>query len=153
MVLATAGPHRRFFLFQIELFRFFFFFFFRFFPGRGDQPAPRQYAGPRLCEHGRDRQDRLVASAAHTMATLMLEGGADIRFIQQMLGHASLAATELYTHVSIRMLKQVHAATHPAAHLEKKEPASQTENDEAARAELLATLDAEAESEDDEEKL
>jgi integrase/recombinase XerD len=84
----------------------------------------------------------------HTMATLMLEGGADIRFIQQMLGHASLATTELYTHVSIRMLKQVHAATHPAAHLEKKKPSSQMENDQAARAELLATLDAE----DDEEK-
>ena len=88
----------------------------------------------------------------HTMATLMLEGGADIRFIQQMLGHASLAATELYTHVSIRMLKQVHAATHPAAHLEKKKPSSQTESDQAARAELLAELDAEAQSEEDEEK-
>jgi hypothetical protein len=46
--------------------------------------------------------------------------------------------------------KQVHAATHPAAHLEKKKPASQAEDDAAARAELLATLDAEAESEDDE---
>ena len=45
----------------------------------------------------------------HTMATLMLEGGADIRFIQQMLGHASLSTTENYTHVSIRMLKQVHS--------------------------------------------
>jgi site-specific recombinase XerD len=38
----------------------------------------------------------------HTMATLMLEGGADIRFIQQMLGHVSLRTTERYTHVSIR---------------------------------------------------
>jgi len=86
----------------------------------------------------------------HTMATLMLEGGADIRFVQEMLGHASLAATELYTHVSIRMLKQVHAATHPAAHLEKKKPSPQIEDDDAAREELLAALDAEAESEDDE---
>ncbi len=48
------------------------------------------------------------------------------------------------------LLKQVHAATHPAAHLEKKKPSSQTENDDAAREELLAALDAEAESEDDE---
>ncbi len=86
----------------------------------------------------------------HTMATLMLEGGADIRFVQEMLGHASLAATELYTHVSIRMLKQVHAATHPAAHLEKKKPSPQIEDDDAAREELLAALDAEAESEVDE---
>ena len=50
----------------------------------------------------------------HTMATLMLEGGADIRFIQQMLGHAKLTTTQLYTHVSIRQLQAVHAATHPA---------------------------------------
>ena len=79
----------------------------------------------------------------HTMATLMLEGGADIRFIQQMLGHASLSTTEMYTHVSIRMLKQIHSATHPAAHLERKEPAPETESREAAREKLLAALDAE----------
>jgi len=53
----------------------------------------------------------------HTMATLMLEGGADIRYIQAMLGHKRLDTTEIYTHVSIRMLQQVHAATHPAANL------------------------------------
>lgn len=87
----------------------------------------------------------------HTMATLMLEGGADIRFIQQMLGHASLAATELYTHVSIRMLKQVHTATHPGANLERKRSAPQPESDLAARAELLAELDAEAQAEEDDE--
>ena len=50
----------------------------------------------------------------HTMATLMLEGGADIRFIQQMLGHAELSTTEIYTQVSIRKLKEIHTATHPA---------------------------------------
>jgi integrase/recombinase XerD len=53
----------------------------------------------------------------HTMATLMLEGGADIRYIQAMLGHKRLDTTQIYTHVSIRMLQQVHAATHPAARL------------------------------------
>ena len=53
----------------------------------------------------------------HTLATLMLEGGADIRYIQAMLGHVRLDTTQVYTHVSIRMLKQVHAATHPAARL------------------------------------
>ena len=50
----------------------------------------------------------------HSMATLMLENGADIRFIQEMLGHARLESTKLYTRVSIRALQQVHAATHPA---------------------------------------
>jgi integrase/recombinase XerD len=53
----------------------------------------------------------------HTMATLMLEGGADIRYIQAMLGHVRLDTTQIYTHVSIRMLKQVHTTTHPAATL------------------------------------
>jgi integrase/recombinase XerD len=55
----------------------------------------------------------------HSMATLMLENGADIRFIQQMLGHADLNTTQIYTHVSIRKLKEIHTATHPAR-LERK---------------------------------
>jgi site-specific recombinase XerD len=50
----------------------------------------------------------------HACATLMLENGADIRFIQQMLGHAKLETTEIYTHVSIRQLKAIHESTHPA---------------------------------------
>jgi integrase/recombinase XerD len=50
----------------------------------------------------------------HTMATLMLEGGADIRFIQAMLGHADLKTTQIYTHVAIRQLQEIHRATHPA---------------------------------------
>jgi integrase/recombinase XerD len=54
----------------------------------------------------------------HTMATLMLEGGADIRYIQVMLGHVRLDTTQIYTHASIRMLKQVHTTTHPAARLD-----------------------------------
>jgi integrase/recombinase XerD len=49
----------------------------------------------------------------HTMATLMLENGADIRFIQAMLGHANLNTTQIYTQVSIRQLKAIHTATHP----------------------------------------
>ena len=44
----------------------------------------------------------------HTMATLMLEGGADIRFIQAMLGHADLKTTQIYTHVAIRQLQEIH---------------------------------------------
>lgn len=50
----------------------------------------------------------------HTVATLMLENGADIRFIQQMLGHAKLQTTEIYTRVSIMKLKEIHSLTHPA---------------------------------------
>ncbi len=50
----------------------------------------------------------------HTMATLMHDGGADIRDLQEMLGHAQLSTTEIYTHVSIERLKEVHTRTHPA---------------------------------------
>jgi integrase/recombinase XerD len=50
----------------------------------------------------------------HTMATLMLENGADIRYIQAMLGHARLNTTAIYTQVAIRKLKEIHTATHPA---------------------------------------
>jgi integrase/recombinase XerD len=49
------------------------------------------------------------------MARVMLEGGADVRVIQEMLGHSSLKATQIYTRVSIRHLPEVHASTHPSA--------------------------------------
>ena len=75
----------------------------------------------------------------HTMATLMLENGADVRFIQQQLGHAELSTTQIYTQVSIRMLKQVHTATHPGATLSPE-----------ARAELDAEM-AEEEAEEAED--
>ncbi|MEO1483653.1 MAG: tyrosine-type recombinase/integrase [Myxococcota bacterium] len=48
------------------------------------------------------------------MATLMLENGANIRFIQAILGHVKLDTTQIYTQVSIRKLKEIHTATHPA---------------------------------------
>ncbi len=48
------------------------------------------------------------------MATLMMEHGADIRYIQAMLGHAKLDTTQIYTRVAIRKLKEVHDKTHPA---------------------------------------
>ena len=50
----------------------------------------------------------------HTMATLMLDNGADIRHIQAMLGHSQLSTTEIYTQVSIKKLKEIHTLTHPA---------------------------------------
>jgi integrase/recombinase XerD len=53
----------------------------------------------------------------HTMATAMLDNGADIRHVQEMLGHSAITSTQRYTHVSIARLSAVHAATHPAARL------------------------------------
>lgn len=50
----------------------------------------------------------------HTFATQLLDNGADIRHIQKMLGHVSLDTTEVYTHVAIHKLKQVHSMSHPA---------------------------------------
>lgn len=50
----------------------------------------------------------------HSCATHMLESGADIRFIQKLLGHEKLETTAIYTHVSIEQLKAVHSKTHPA---------------------------------------
>jgi integrase/recombinase XerD len=50
----------------------------------------------------------------HAMATHMLENGADVRYIQAMLGHEDLNTTQIYTQVSIKKLAEIHAATHPA---------------------------------------
>ena len=72
----------------------------------------------------------------HTAATLMLEGGADIRFIQALLGHESLETTQIYTRVSVLKLAEIHAATHPGAKLVRDQ------------AMLEAALDAEAGAED-----
>ena len=60
----------------------------------------------------------------HTAATQMLNNGADIRYIQEMLGHAHLATTEIYTHIAIQKLKDVHTETHPAK-LKLPEPTEQ----------------------------
>ena len=50
----------------------------------------------------------------HTTATLMMEGGADLRTLQTLLGHANLNTTQIYTHVTIMRLREVHEKTHPA---------------------------------------
>ena len=82
------------------------------------------------------------------MATLMLEGGADTRFIQQMLGHESLESTQLYTQVSIRKLQDIYLATHPAAKLRPR-TTGPVQGGEADQAELLARLDVEGEEDGD----
>jgi len=86
----------------------------------------------------------------HAMATAMLDNGADVRFVQEMLGHASLATTQIYTHLSIGKLKKVHSMTHPSATMKgltKTAAASVGEAvtviPEVEREALFGTLDAE----------
>lgn len=79
-----------------------------------------------------DRMKKLIGEAGidkagachiyrHSLATHMLDRGADVRYVQAILGHAQLSTTAIYTHVAIGQLKAVHAATHPSAHLTRKQ--------------------------------
>jgi integrase/recombinase XerD len=77
----------------------------------------------------------------HTAATLMLEGGADIRFIQALLGHESLETTQIYTHVAIGKLAEIHAATHPGARLGPRPESTLCADESAALFEALETED------------
>lgn len=86
----------------------------------------------------------------HACATHMLENGADIRYIQALLGHSELSTTQIYTQVSIGKLKEIHAATHPArlarARSAQAPPQASTSDD--ARGALLDALAAESDDED-----
>ena len=57
----------------------------------------------------------------HSTATLMLDNGADVRYVGELLGHVKLETTQLYTRVSIARLRQVHAACHPAERERRRE--------------------------------
>jgi len=86
----------------------------------------------------------------HSMATLMLENGADIRYNQQMLGHADLKTTQIYTQVSIRQLKRIHTATHPAARPEKEKASTPATAGHAPQEALRAEANEDREDEGDE---
>lgn len=85
----------------------------------------------------------------HTMATLMLENGADVRYIQAILGHSSLDTTQTYTHVAIRQLKAIHEATHPGSRLTTRAEREDSADD--AKSVLLNALACEADSDDSDE--
>jgi integrase/recombinase XerD len=80
----------------------------------------------------------------HSMATLMLEGGADIRYIQEILGHEELRSTQIYTRVAVRALKQVRA-TRPARLTRSPRVVDESAaGDDRAADELLSSLADEA---------
>ena len=71
----------------------------------------------------------------------MLENGADIRFIQALLGHAELSTTQIYTQVAIGKLKEIHAATHPAR-LERSRAADNPQTTSTSDTDVEKFLDA-----------